>query len=151
MTVKIVGMVQCLLIWQKQNLLQNLCIRNFIKRYGCILAISEKNLDREIKILNLNFISNNGTKGTEVQVQNLRISMQNSRIINNFAFDRGEGINFNLNSNRFLLNQIIICQNSALERSGIFLQGNSSLNLENFSQITQFISFCYFIFNNINE
>ncbi|CAD8179807.1 unnamed protein product [Paramecium pentaurelia] len=127
------------------------CIRNFIKRHGCILAISEKNLDREIKIKNLNFISNNGTKGTGVQVQNLRISMQNSRIINNFAFDRGGGIYFNLNSNRFLLNQTIICQNSAQEGGGIFLQGNSSLNQENFLKSLNLYNSATLSSNNINE
>ncbi|CAD8209927.1 unnamed protein product [Paramecium pentaurelia] len=47
------------------------CILNFIKKHGCILAILENILDRSIIIDHSNFISNHGTKGTGVQVQNL--------------------------------------------------------------------------------
>ncbi|CAD8212356.1 unnamed protein product [Paramecium pentaurelia] len=127
------------------------CIRNLIKKHGCILAISDNNLDRQIKMQNLNFMLNNGTKGTGVQVQNLRISILNSRIINNFAFEKGGGIYFNVNSNRFLLNQTLICQNLAQEGGGIFLQGNSSLNQINFFKSLNLYNFATISSNNINE
>ncbi|CAK84285.1 unnamed protein product (macronuclear) [Paramecium tetraurelia] len=127
------------------------CLMNFIKSYGCILAISDSSLDKQIYIDHSIFMSNHGTKGTGVQVQNLRVALQNTRIINNIADEKGGGIYFNQNSQRFLLNQTLICQNQAQEGGGVYLEGNSSLNVENFKQSIILFNFADVSSSNINE
>ncbi|CAD8114144.1 unnamed protein product [Paramecium primaurelia] len=110
------------------------CVLNFIKRNGCILAISKNSLDRKFIIDQSTFISNQGTQGTGVQGQNIRVVLANSRIINNVASQKGGGIYFNPILSSFLLYQTLICQNSAQIGGGVYLEGNSSLSNYNFIQ-----------------
>ncbi|CAD8169558.1 unnamed protein product [Paramecium octaurelia] len=127
------------------------CIMNFIKSHGCILAISDSSLEKQILIGQSIFMSNHGTKGTGVQVQNLRVALQSTRIINNVADEKGGGIYFNQNSQRFLLNQTLICQNQAQEGGGAYLEGNNSLNVENFKLSMILLNSADVSSSNINE
>ncbi|CAD8173412.1 unnamed protein product [Paramecium pentaurelia] len=91
------------------------CINNSIKDYGCICAKAEIKINSILFIDHSSFISNYGRLGSGVFVQNLRIKLQNSKIINNTASYRGGGFYFEEGTDRFTIKSTIIINNFADE------------------------------------
>ncbi|CAD8211132.1 unnamed protein product [Paramecium pentaurelia] len=127
------------------------CINNFIKDYGCMWAKAGIKIHRRILIDHSTSISNSGRLGSGIVVQNLRVMIQNSKIINNTASYRGGGFYFEEGTDRFTIKSTIIINNSADEAGGIFLYGNSSLSQNNFIQSLLLFNFAKLSSNNINE
>ncbi|CAD8075937.1 unnamed protein product [Paramecium primaurelia] len=127
------------------------CINNSIKDYGCIWAKAEIKINSILFIDHSSFITNYGRLGSGIFVQNLRIKLQNSKIINNTASFRGGGFYFEEGTDRFTIKSTIIINNSANEAGGVFLYGNSSLSQNNFIQSLLLFNYAKFASNNINE
>ncbi|CAD8173407.1 unnamed protein product [Paramecium pentaurelia] len=140
-----------LIDFQQLRISELLCIQNSIKNYGCIWAKSGIKINGILLIDHSSFISNNGRSGSGIFVQNLRLKLSNSKIINNIASYRGGGFYFEEGTDRFTIQTTIIINNSAEEAGGIFLSGNSSLNYNNFIQSLVLFNFAKLASNNINE
>ncbi|CAD8090423.1 unnamed protein product [Paramecium sonneborni] len=127
------------------------CIKNNILNYGCIFAKSDRRVDSKFQIEDSIFISNNGRQGSGILVENLKVKLSNSKIINNNATSKGGGFYFIEGSDRFIIQSTIICHNKAEEAGGIYLDGNSSLNNNNFIKSILLFNQAQLSSNNINE
>ncbi|CAD8108319.1 unnamed protein product [Paramecium sonneborni] len=127
------------------------CIKNNIINYGCIFAKSDRKVNHELQIKDSTFISNNGRQGSGILVQNLKFKLLNSKIINNNATYKGGGFYFEEGSDRFIIQSTIICDNKAEEAGGVYLDGNSSLNNNNFIKSILLFNQAQSSSNNINE
>ncbi|CAD8095118.1 unnamed protein product [Paramecium sonneborni] len=127
------------------------CVNNFIQNYGCLFAKSDSMIDSKLLIGYSNFIHNKGRQGVGISVQNLKVNLSNSKILNNSASYRGGGFYFEEGSSRFNIQSTIICHNQAQEAGGIYLGGNSRLNQNNFISSILLFNTGQLSTNNINE
>ncbi|CAD8117345.1 unnamed protein product [Paramecium primaurelia] len=127
------------------------CMKNKIKQYGCIAAKSNDNLEGKMLIDQSTFISNDGSLGSGIYVQNLRILISNSNIIKNTASQKGGGIYFELSDYNFKILFTAICNNQADEAGGLYLSGNNRLNQNNFIQSLLILNEAQQFSNNLNE
>ncbi|CAD8176790.1 unnamed protein product [Paramecium pentaurelia] len=127
------------------------CMKNKIKQYGCIAAKSNDNLDGKILIDQSTFISNDGSLGSGIYVENLRILLSNSNIIKNTASQKGGGIYLEQSDYNFKISSTAICNNQADEAGGLYLSVNNRLNQNNFIQSLLILNQAQQFSNNLNE
>ncbi|CAD8154124.1 unnamed protein product [Paramecium octaurelia] len=128
-----------------------LCFGNIIQQFGCLFAISEQQTQGRLHVYNSLFINNSGTQGIAMSSINVKTFLQNIRITNNVASSLGGGIFFDLNSIQFLIRSAFIQNNSAREGGGIYLNGNSILNKENFYDSLLILNNAQLSTNNLQE
>ncbi|CAD8087594.1 unnamed protein product [Paramecium primaurelia] len=108
------------------------CNYNQIKMFGCLHFSSNTYIKQKVLIENSNFLFNNGTQGVGIFSQKVSLKIKQCKIINNNAKDLGGGLYMQLESSGFIVNRTIIIGNIARIGGGIYLDGNSNLNNNNF-------------------
>ncbi|CAD8209612.1 unnamed protein product [Paramecium octaurelia] len=108
------------------------CIGNKIKQFGCISALSDKQMEGKLFIVNSLFLNNQGIQGTALSSINVKTFLFNTRILNNIANLLGGGLYLDLTSNEFQIKLTIIQNNEAREGGGIYLNGDGILSQSNF-------------------
>ncbi|CAD8169287.1 unnamed protein product [Paramecium pentaurelia] len=126
------------------------CNYNVMTQYGCLKIVDENQESLPIRLINSNFIQNNGSQGIAIS-SNSPISIKNCKIISNIASFRGGGIYLKLNSYQFIIKNSIIVGNKAKEGGGIFFSGDSNLNQNNFIQTYLLFNYAYDYANNVVE
>ncbi|CAD8214598.1 unnamed protein product [Paramecium pentaurelia] len=127
------------------------CLKNNIRNFGCIYAKSQNQQESSIKIKNSLFNMNKGTIGSAIMAQNVRISLVNLKILNNIATFQGGALYFSINNNQFKISQTILYNNKAEQGGGIYLQGNSKLNQDNFIKSWMKLNSASLLPNNLQE
>ncbi|CAK63537.1 unnamed protein product (macronuclear) [Paramecium tetraurelia] len=127
------------------------CLKNNIRNYGCIFAKSSTQQETKLVIKNSLFMMNNGTIGSAIATENVRITLVNSKFLKNIATQQGGALYLSLNNNEFKIAQTIIYNNQASQGGGIYLHGNSNLNSENFINSWMKLNSASQIPNNLQE
>ncbi|CAD8102338.1 unnamed protein product [Paramecium sonneborni] len=125
--------------FQSFQLIEFQCLWNKVNSYGCILVKSNQKSEQVIKIRNCLFYGNIGGSGTGINTQNVKLLLDNSKLIQNYASAQGGGLNMELDYNGFVIKDCYIQLNYANEAGGVYLIGNSKLNQNNF--VNSIISF----------
>ncbi|CAD8080777.1 unnamed protein product [Paramecium sonneborni] len=128
-----------------------LCYLNKILKNGCITFISNSTLQTSIIIQNSQFIRNTGTQGSGIISQNINIKILNCIFLKNNASLMGGAIYIGSNSNQVQFLKTIIMENEAKIAGGIYLNGNSSLNQNNFNKSILQLNKAYKNSNNLFE
>ncbi|CAD8087605.1 unnamed protein product [Paramecium sonneborni] len=116
-----------------------LCYFNKILKHGCITFISNYTLASSVIIENSQFVRNDGTQGTGITSINIKLRISNCIFLQNNASLMGGAIYIGSNPNQFQFYKTIIMDNEAKVGGGIYLNGNNSLNHNNFNKsILQF-------------
>ncbi|CAD8205205.1 unnamed protein product [Paramecium octaurelia] len=138
------------LIFNQVKLIQNNCLNCSLGLFFFSLSdykeltifsvtrIKYKNMDAYIQKLinriNSLFISNNGSQGSGIQAENIKLLIRQCKILGKQALKKGGGIQLDINKNEFNIYQSIIMLNKAKAGGGISFQSQSNLNKENFQK-----------------
>ncbi|CAD8125391.1 unnamed protein product [Paramecium sonneborni] len=111
------------------------CFYNIISDYGCLNFAHATQVSLSyIKVINSNIINNIGKKGAAITSIEAPIFVSNCIIMNNVANEQGGGLYFDLKNKRFIIKSTIIIQNKANIGGGLYLDGNQTINIDNFIQ-----------------
>ncbi|CAD8133589.1 unnamed protein product [Paramecium octaurelia] len=110
------------------------CIGNNIQQFGCITALSDKQIQGMLVIRNSLFINNTGGQGIAVSSTKVKTVLLNIKILNNTATLLGGGLYFDLNNKDFNIISAQIQYNKAREGGGIYLTGEGILSEINFEK-----------------
>ncbi|CAD8190904.1 unnamed protein product [Paramecium pentaurelia] len=92
-----------------------------------------------------------GAIGSAIMAENVRIAIVNLKLLNNIATYQGGALYFSINNNQFNISQTILYNNKAKQGGGIYLQGNSKLNQENFIKSWMKLNSASLLPNNLQE
>ncbi|CAK75413.1 unnamed protein product (macronuclear) [Paramecium tetraurelia] len=127
------------------------CNGNYVKQYGCITALSDKQIQGKLIIRNSLFINNTGGQGIAVSSKNVKTVLLNIKILNNTATLLGGGLYFDLNNKDFNIISTLIQYNKAREGGGIYLTSESILSEMNFANSLILFNHAELTTNNLQE
>ncbi|CAK92602.1 unnamed protein product (macronuclear) [Paramecium tetraurelia] len=118
------------------------CYQNEVQEYGCLYLKADKQNSSQLAVIqNSVFIRNNGSQGSGIQVENIKLVIRYCKILENYALKTGGGMQLDINDNEFHIQQSIFMLNKAKAGGGNFLQQQNNLNAENF--LNSFLLFNY--------
>ncbi|CAD8203419.1 unnamed protein product [Paramecium octaurelia] len=127
------------------------CNGNQVQKYGCITALSDKQIQGKLIIRNSLFINNTGGQGIAVSSINVKTVLLNNKILNNTATSLGGGLYLDLNNKDFNIISTLIQYNKAREGGGIYLTSESILSEMNFAKSLILFNHAELTTNNLQE
>ncbi|CAD8126702.1 unnamed protein product [Paramecium sonneborni] len=128
------------------------CFYNIISDYGCLNFVHATQISQSyIKVINSKIINNTGNKGAAITSIEAPIIVSNCIIMNNIANEQGGGLYFDLKNKSFVIKSTIIIQNKANIGGGLYLDGNQTINVNNFIQSLLILNQAKIYGNNLIE
>ncbi|CAD8128826.1 unnamed protein product [Paramecium sonneborni] len=127
------------------------CIMNKIKNYGCLIGRSKYQEESKLLIKNSLFYMNFGNIGTAITIENIKLVLQNSKLLNNHATSLGGALYLKLQNNEFKISKTLILNNKAQKGGGIYLEGKSNLNQKNLIKSQLQLNSASLLPNNLQE
>ncbi|CAD8181635.1 unnamed protein product [Paramecium octaurelia] len=126
-------------------------IQNNINEFGCLTFIANLNLESKIKIINSQFLFNNGTFGTAIYASKVIIDIKNSQFIKNIAKQEGGAIYMENCGNHSRIINSIILMNQAQQGGGLYFNGKNHINKDNFIHSLILLNYAEKLTDNIVE